>query len=507
MADDLGFSDIGCYGGEIETPNLDRLAAEGIRFTQFYNNAKCTQTRAALLSGLYHHQTDNLKIRNHVTIAEALGAAGYDTLMVGKWHLGSYASNKESSWEKRDQPTRRGFSRYFGFLTGAINFFTGRDYAAGHHVMVLNEKPYQVPGEFYSTDAFSDYAVKFIEDAAVTENPFFLYLAHNSPHYPLHAHAEDIERYQGKYSVGWDEIRRRRYERMIQMGILDPNWPLTPRDEIVPDWRSLTKEQRRDEDLLMAVFAAMVHSLDRGIGRVIDTLDQKGLAENTLVVFLSDNGGCCWASNRDSSEEPGPGTSGRTYDTEWANVSNTPFRSYKQYSHEGGASTPFIARWPGVVESGSITSEIAHLIDIMPTAIEASGAEYPKSFGGHDVLPMEGRSLIPTFRGGRRDEAPVFWEYASNHAVRLGRWKLVAERSRDWELYDMAADRSELNDLTEKRPDLVSKLATLYDGWAKRTGAKAHSQCLATEASSQVCYVDPETGKELNRAEALSLRR
>jgi arylsulfatase len=506
LCDDLGFSDLGCYGGEISTPNLDRLATEGMRFSQFYNDGKCTQTRAALLSGLYYHQSNNLITRNHVTLAEVLQQAGYQTLMVGKWHVGCYSVSKPETWSVEDQPTRRGFDRYFGFLTGAINFFSGREFRTGRNVMVLDEKKYDVPEDFYSTTAFTDHAIQFLNEAAEREDPFFLYLAYNAPHFPLHALPGDIDQYVGRYMEGWDVIRNKRYDRMLAKGLIDARWPLTLRDEIVPDWNSLTDSERQEEDLLMAVYAAMVHRLDRGIGRILDSLDRLHFSQNTVVMFLSDNGGCCWAANRKPESSPGPEESTRSYDTEWANVSNTPFRLYKQYSHEGGISTPFLVRWPAAIEAGSTTDEVGHLIDVMPTILEVTGAHYPDRFNNHSVLPLEGRSLMPALRGKNRPDAPIFWEFNANHAMRLGRWKLVAERSLGWELYDMDADRCELNNLVEQEPQVGTKLARMYDQWATRVGAKTHAECLGTKPSAQTCYLHPVTREELNRAQVLKLR-
>ncbi len=506
LCDDLGFSDLGCYGSEISTPNLDRLSTEGMRFTQFYNDAKCTQTRAALLTGLYHHQSNNLITRNHVTVAEALQQAGYQTYMVGKWHLGRYSASKPETWTVDDQPTRRGFDQYFGFLTGAINFYTGQEYRSGRNVMVLDEEQYNVPEDFYSTTAFTDQAIRYLNKATRKEAPFFLYLAYNAPHFPLHALPDDIEQYVGRYTSGWDEIRRERYDRMVAREIIDPQWLLSPRDEIVPEWNSLTDSQRQEEDLLMAVYAAMVHRLDRGVGRVLDSLDRLNLTENTVVMFLSDNGGCCWAANHKPDTTPGPAESTRSYDTEWANVSNTPFRLYKQYSHEGGISTPFIVRWPGTIEAGSMTNGIGHLIDIMPTVLEASGSSYPRQYNNYPVLPMEGRSLVPVLRGGTRPDAPIFWEFNANRAVRLGRWKLVAERSQDWELYDIDSDRCELTSLIEAEPEVAAQLSRKYDEWAERAGARTHAECLARDPSSQTCYQHPATRQQLHRMQALGLK-
>ena len=475
MADDLGFSDLGCYGGEIATPNLDGLAAEGMRFTQFYNNAKCTQTRASLLSGLYHQQTKNLKENNHVTIAEVLRVAGYTTLMSGKWHVAK-------------TPPERGFDRYFGFLSGAVNFFTGMDYATGKNLMRLDAEVFKVPSSgFYTTDAFTDYAIEFLDEASRKDKPFFLYLAHNAPHFPLHALPEDVAKYRGKYLKGWDALRAERHARMVRMGVIDPHWALSPRDAIVPAWDTLSRAEQQQEDLLMAVYAAMVDRLDQNMGRLLARLDRLGVAENTVVIFLSDNGACPYDFNDTPDLPPGPAESYRTYNSPWANAGNTPFRLYKQWSHEGGVSTPLIVRWPGRIEAaGTFSDQLGHVIDLMPTCVELAGADYPRRFNGHAVLPTEGISLVPALTGdrGRRDD-PVFWEYKGNRAVRIGKWKLVAERSNDWELYDVKADRCESSDLVQQQPERTAAMARLFDDWAERVGAESNETARSAAPSTQ----------------------
>ncbi len=479
LADDLGYSDIGSYGGEIQTPNLDQLAANGLRFTQFYNDAKCSPSRAALLTGLYHHQTQILeKQDNNVTLAEVLKQAGYITLIVGKWHLPK-------------SPLDYGFDRYFGFLGGAANYFTGKDFGSGRNLMRSDDKVYDVPkAGFYTTDAFTDHAIEFINESLGKGHPFFLYLAYNAPHFPLQALPQDIAKYRGKYKIGWDQVRANRFARMKQLGIATPEWSLTPRDTTVPDWNSLSEQEKKEEDLLMAVYAAMVDRMDKNIGRLITLLYSKGLIDNTLVMFFSDNGACPYDYNRTPHLPPGPAESYRSYDTEWANVSNTPFRLYKQNSHEGGIATPLILHWPRVIKKGGQTSnQLAHIIDIMPTLIDVAGAKYPKHFSrfkillptegisvGYKVLPMEGISLSPVLYGnkGRTDE-PIFWEWKGNRAVRAGTWKLVAERGRSWELHNMKTDRCELDDHIQSYPKQTKIMATMYDNWAKRYGAKSNS--------------------------------
>ena len=477
MADDLGYSDLGAYGGEINTPHLDRLAAEGMQFTQFYNNAKCTESRAALLSGVYHHQTNNFKIQNHVTLAEVLKDAGYATMMSGKWHL-------------PENPIDRGFDRYFGFLVGAVNFYTGYAWGDTDNPMRLGRDVYTVPDDFYSTDAFTDYAIEFIDEVKDQSSPFFLYLAHNAPHFPLHALPEDIEKYDGMYNEGWDELRATRYARMVDMQLISPDWALTPRDTLVPSWESLSPDEQEEEAYLMAVYAAMVDRLDQNIGRLMDYLESTGEAENTLVLFLSDNGACPWKADRTPGVAPGPAESYRTYNSEWANAGNTPFRLYKQYNHEGGIATPLIAYWPaGITEPGTRSDQVGHLIDFMPTLSDLAGATYPDSFGNHDVLPMEGISLASVFKGKQVTERPpIYWEFRGSRAVRMGNWKLVAERSKDWELYNVAEDRTELKEIGDEHPEIKAQMASMYDSWANRAGARANEEGLATPASTQPRY-------------------
>jgi arylsulfatase len=485
VCDDMGFSDIGCYGGEIDTPNLDRLAAGGLRFTDFHNNAKCSETRASLMTGLWHQQSKNLKLPGHVTMAEVLRTAGYRTLMSGKWHLAS-------------TPTERGFDRYFGFLSGAINFFTGLDWQTGENLMRLGSDEYHVPEDFYSTDAFTDFAIQFLNESAGEEQPFFLYLAHNAPHFPLHALPEEIAKYKGRYKIGWDVIRQRRHDRLRELGVIDDTWRLSPRDPKIEPWGEMTPGQIAFLEPMMAVYAAMVDRLDHNIGRLVKHLETTGQLGNTLIVFFSDNGACPYQRLRSPGVPPGPANSDIAYDARWANMCNTPLRLYKQYAHHGGTLTPMIAHWPeGIQARGQFSRFTSHLVDLMPTVVELSGAEYPSEFKGQKVLPMEGVSLVPAFEGDRdgpvsgspsrldRSNRPIFWEFAGNHAVRDGNWKLVAERSKDWELYDLSTDRSETEDLRVQLPEKVAQLASVYEAWAMRSGARSHEKCQAMKPSDQ----------------------
>jgi arylsulfatase len=481
VCDDMGFSDIGCYGSEIETPNLDRLAANGIRFVDFHNNAKCSESRASLLTGLWHRQSKNLKAAGNVTLAEVLRSACYRTLMSGKWHLAS-------------TPPERGFDRYFGFLSGAINFFTGVDWQTGKNLMRLDSEEYQVPADFYSTDAFTDHAINFLGNAQGDkrnqnhkDQPFFLYLAHNAPHFPLHARPEDIAKYKGRYRAGWDAIREQRFERLQESGLIDDNWRMSVRDPKVEAWASLNSQQREFLEPMMEVYAAMVDRLDQNIGRLVQYLKSTDQFDNTLILFFSDNGACPYERLNTPGVQPGSANSDIAYDARWANMCNTPLRLYKQYAHEGGTLTPMIAHWPnGIKARGSISKFTSHLVDLMPTFVELSGAQYPTEMAGQKILPMEGISLTPAFEGSKqRGDHPIFWEYSGNHAIRDGKWKLVAERSRDWELHDLSVDRCETIDLSDKHPDIVQQLATAYNTWAARTGAKSHKASRKIQPSSQ----------------------
>jgi len=486
MADDMGYSDIGCYGGEIATPNLDRLARGGLRFTQFYNGARCCPTRAALLTGLYAHQAgighmvDDRGFPSYlgrlntscVTIAEALRPAGFTTLMSGKWHVGE----DPAYW-----PTRRGFDHYFGLVNGSSSYFqVDKD----KH-MALEDQEYTPPEKgFYMTDAFTDRALGFLERQTSPDKPFFLYLPYTSPHWPLHALPEDIDKYRGTYMMGWDELRRQRHERMITLGVVSKDWPLTPRDERVPAWKDVTDKAFRD--LSMAVYAAQIDRMDQNIGRVLARLDQMGASDNTLILFLADNGGCAEEINRGA---PGVGPGGRdsywSYGLPWANASNTPFRLYKHWVHEGGISTPLIASWPGRVKApGSITTQPGHLIDLMATCVDVAGARYPQTFNGQAITPLEGKSLRPILEGREREpHQAIYWEHEGNRAVRQGQWKLVSrfEGGNPWELYDLEADRTETHNLGATNPAKVKELSGLWDAWAVRVGVQPWEQVKARQ--------------------------
>jgi arylsulfatase len=485
LADDMGFSDIGCYGGEVATPHLDALANNGLRLTQGYSAARCCPTRAALLTGLYPHQAgvgkmvSNADSRIHegpyqgflndhcVTLAEALKPAGYKTYMSGKWHVGE----RPEHW-----PRKRGFDRYFGLISGASSYWEILDQPGRMRQMALDDEPFTpTPGEFYMTDAFTDYAETFIDEHEGSD-PFLLYLAYTAPHWPLHAWEEDIAKYRGRYDQGWDVLRQERYARLVKLGIINEAWHLSPRDPEVPAWEDVPEEDRARWSELMAVYAAMIDRMDQGIGRVVEALRRKGALDNTLIVFMSDNGGCHETVEARKLDQPGtkPGERGSyvAYAKPWANASNTPFRLFKKYIHEGGIATPFICHWPeGIPARGALSHEVAHCIDIMPTCLSLAGAKYPKEFMGRAVTPVEGKDLTPVLRGGSREgHDHLCWEHFGNRGIRQGKWKLAATDRGEWQLFDLEADRTELNDLSEAMPEKGAALLALWEAWAARVG-------------------------------------
>jgi arylsulfatase len=491
MADDMGFSDIGPYGSEIDTPNLDRLAAQGLRFTEFYNTARCSPTRASLLTGLYPHQAgmgdmpdayaarvrkifDSPSYSDHLsytapTMAEVLRGAGYSTYMAGKWHLG---------YDRPQWPVDRGFDHSFTVIEGAMNYYgfgiqhTGK---VTDPPMAEDGEVYRPPREgFFATDAWTEHAVRYIGEQDRSK-PFFLYLAYNAPHWPLQAPAADIAKYRGRYlAKGWDEVRKERYDRLVSLGIIDAKWALAPRPDRVPAWESLPEAERRKWDDEMSIYAAQVERMDAGIGRVLDALRAKGMEENTLVIFLSDNGGAAEDPNRSlPGAVPGERDYFEGYGIRGAHVSSAPFRLTKKWVHEGGIATPLIVRWPAAgLEAGGIRRQPAEVIDLMPTFLDVSGASFPSTFGGASTLSPEGVSLLPAFRGEPLPRRAIVWEHEGNRAVREGKWKLVRQYPGPWELYDMEADRTELHDLAAREPERVRRMAAEYESWASRVGAK-----------------------------------
>ena len=475
MADDMGYSDIGCYGGEIQTPNIDKLAKGGLRFTQFYNTGRCCPTRASLLTGLYPHQAGvghMVSDRGHdgyrgelnrrcVTIAEVLQTANYSTYMSGKWHVTPVKDR--ANW-----PLQRGFDRYFGTIDGAGSFWTP------HSLIYDNEPPKGYPDDFYYTDAISDHAVKFVQEHKSVNKPFFMYVAFTAPHWPLHARKRDIAKYDGVYEKGWDEIRKARHAHMIELGIVRKEWRCTPRDGKAKAWDTVDTERKKDLVRRMQIYAAQVDSMDQGIGRIVDALRKRGMLNNTLILFLADNGGCAeggiWGFERKKGGELGTNSSFASYGLSWANASNTPFREYKHWVHEGGISTPLVAHWPsGIPARGEFRGAPGHLVDLMATCVDLSGAKYPTRYKGVDIQPVEGKSLVGVFHNIPLEREAIYWEHEGNRAVRVGQHKLVAKGARGpWELYDLAADRTELRDLSAEEPELTQKLATLWQRWAER---------------------------------------
>lgn len=526
MGDDMGYSDIGCYGGEIRTPHLDQLASDGLRFTQFYNTARCCPTRASLLTGLYPqqagvgHMVDDRGTpafrgdlsKNAVTIAEALKGAGYSTYMSGKWHITPYVIEDP---DKSNWPRQRGFDKFFGMISGAGSLYDPRS--------LTNDNQYVAPRDgFYCTTDFTDYAVQCIDEHKGDE-PFFLYLSYTAAHWPMHAPQEAIDKYKGHYDRGWDEIRKSRYARMKDIGLVEDSWEMTPRDSFVDPWSDDIPD--KDWELAnMETYAAMTTLMDEGIGQVVSALKANGQLDNTLIIYLQDNGACAeeldWITNRPEEKDlkpmlpgqlqtemiptitrdgkpiklmkeawPGPPEGYTAYGLNWANVSNTPFREYKHWVHEGGISSPLIVHWPAEIDpkskGGQFRSEPTHLIDIMATCIDVGGGTYPSNYNGNRIQPMEGESIVPVFDQKSLDREAIFWEHEGNRAVRLGKYKLISRASKkrsflwdkveeleqeDWELFNMETDRTEMNDIASEHKELVAEMSDMWLVWGKRTG-------------------------------------
>ena len=490
LSDDMGYSDIGCYGGEINTPNLDKLAAEGLRFTEFYNTGRCCPTRATLLSGLYAHQAGvghmvedrglpayrgELNDRC-ATIPEVLRPAGYGTYIVGKWHV---ARNLGPDGSQHDWPIQRGFEHFYGTLAGAGNYFAPKALYRENRPLDSAADPDYKPDQYYYTDAITEHAVRFINDHTGKQagKPFFMYVAYTAAHWPLHAKPQDIAKYKGKYDVGYDVIRQARIEKQKKLGLLDPRWTVSP---IVGAWDKV--QDKAWEARCMEVYAAQVDCMDQGVGRIVAALEKTGQLNNTIVMYLQDNGACAEdqqrAASRKEGKMPGPADTHISYGRDWANVSNTPLRYYKHWEHEGGISTPLIVRWPATIaagRNGSLVKDPGHLIDLMATCVDVGQAKYPQDLNGKPIQPMEGVSLRPVFEGKSLVRpSPLFFEHEGNKAVRDGKWKLVLAHGpkAPWELYDMETDRAEMHDLAEKEPQRAKDLAAKWDGWARRVGAQ-----------------------------------
>lgn len=452
LTDDLGFSDIGCYGSEVDTPNLDKLAKEGLRLTQCYNTAKCHSSRVSLLSGRWCHQAGDVGLSKAVTIPEVLGGAGYFTAMAGKWHLDK-------------QPTDFGFQRYFGHLSGATSYYQGDD------TFRLNGQPWKVPEKgFYTTVANVDYALKFLGEAREAKKPWFLYLAFNAPHSPLQPLEADYKKYLGKYDVGWDVIRAARVEKQKQLGLFDKSVEPSPRPDHVPAWDSLSPEMRSWEARRMAAYAALIDRVDQELGRVISDLKKNGELDNTLILFFSDNGACPYdrrSVGRD--QEPYEPDTRWSDSTGWAWARNTPFRYYKQNQFEGGIATPAIVHWPAGLKTppGSFSNSPTHIVDVLPTLAEIGGAKIPATWPGREPSPLAGISLAPLFAGKEiKDRPPIHLLFSSDRGLRDGDWKLVSFQSEPWELYNIARDRTELHNVAAEHPDIVERMSKQWTDMA-----------------------------------------
>ncbi len=526
MADDMGWSDLGCYGSEIATPNLDALAKRGVRFLQFYNTARCCPTRATLLTGLYAHQAGIGHMmedkgsdayrgdlnRQCVTIPEVLKPAGYRNYMCGKWHVTKHV-NPNSETDRGNWPLQRGFDRFYGTIHGAGSFFDPNSLVRDNSLISPFADPQYRPKEFYYTDAISDHATGFVGDHARehADKPFFMYVAYTAPHWPMHAKADDIAKYKGRYDQGYNAVRAARLERLKSMGMVDPSCELTPQRGSA--WSLVADKEF--ETRCMEVFAAMIDSLDQGVGRLVAELKRTKQLDNTLILFFQDNGGCAEGMGRGTQKTaphdrdskpsmpslgaeylqpdmipkqtrdgfsvrqgygilPGAADTYHGYGEAWANVSNTPFREYKHWVHEGGISTPLVAHWPaGIPKSrhNALESQPAHLIDLMATCVNLAGATYPTEYRGQSIQPMEGVALTPAFSGESLQRSqPLFWEHEGNRAIRDGDWKLVSKHPGDWELYNIAMDRTEMNDLQAKHADRVAMMAGQWQDWADRVG-------------------------------------
>ncbi|MDE0593015.1 MAG: arylsulfatase [Dehalococcoidia bacterium] len=505
MVDDLGYSDLGCYGGEISTPNIDKLGYNGLRFTQMYNGARCCPSRAALLTGLHPHQAGigqlsaDLGVRSYqgylredcVTIAEVLQTSGYRTMISGKWHVsGSWDNRDRANWvlgdKKHPMPKQRGFDRSFSLLNAADSFWNPKS-------LIIEDVLIDVEtSDFHMTDAIGDHAVNQIEESVEMGKPFFQYVAFNAPHWPLHAWEDDIAKYEGKYMAGYDAIRTSRHEQQKGLGVVDDKWEISPRDSDSPDWDDV--QNKEYEDIRMATYSAMIEQVDRGVGRIIDTLKKAGEFENTVIMFLSDNGGCAELFQEDTDWpdtsmwetentldgqpvrvgnvpelRPGPDTTFQSVELPWANVSDAPFRLFKRWIHEGGISTPFIVHWPNQIEKTNILNNPMHIIDIAATCYDIAGAQYPKEHNDTKITPLEGESFLPALQGRElKREQPITIEHEGNRGIRVGDWKLVAEWDKPWEMYNISDDRTEQNNLIDGEKDRVKAFEKSYYEWAER---------------------------------------
>jgi arylsulfatase A-like enzyme len=478
VCDDMGYSDVGCYGGELDTPAVDGLARDGVRLSQFYNTARCSPSRASLLTGLHPHQTGVGVLAQGVddrpdgyqghlndrctTVAEILKANGYTTAVTGKWHLARDPHRPDGTW-----PTYRGFDEFYGTLVGAGSYFDPLTLTRGEENV---DHEARAPG-FYYTDAITDEACAFV---ARTREPFFLYVAYTAPHWPLHARAEEIEKYDGVFADGWDVLRARRLRNLTDLGLLDERARLSPRDERVPAWEHDAWQLAR-----MQAYAAQIDRMDQGIARIVEALRARGVLDDTLLLFVSDNGASDEELQQARFEErtdvvppgvnvgnspaivPGSPDTYSSYGVGWANLSNAPFRLYKRWVHEGGIATPLVVHWPnGGLTAGGVAHAMFQLTDVLPTILDAAGARGPE---------LAGRSMLPALRGESVEPQPLYWEHTGNAAVRVGDWKLVRGFGGGWELYSMELDRTELHDVADRHPAVVRELAAAWDAWAARS--------------------------------------
>jgi arylsulfatase A-like enzyme len=484
LIDDMGFSDLQCYGGEVPTPNINKLAAEGVRFTQFYNTARCSPSRAALLTGLYPHQAgmgflDNMVVEgskgttgklneNCVTMAEVLKEAGYFTMMTGKWHLGHMHGTP---------PHQRGFMRSLAAPIGELYFPNQKQ--RRKEGLVLNGERHELDDpifgkNWYGPDLVTEWGLKFIDESIAAKKPFFYYLPHSAVHFPLQVPKADFDRYKGKYKVDWQKLREARHERQIEMGLVDAKWPLTPLPPDVFDWNTLSDKEKEHFDNTMSVYAAMIDHLDHTVGKLVAGLKQRGVLDNTAIFLMSDNGGNAESGPRGVliGQRPGGPQSTVFIGQCWATLANTPFWRYKHFTHEGGVSSPFIVHWPAGIDpqrNGKLESQPGHLVDIMPTVCEITGTQYPTEYHGHTIQPEEGISLLPAIGGKPLDrKAPIYFAHEGNRALRESKWKLVMKYKGPWELYDMEADRTERHNLIDAKPDLAKKLIAEWEAWAER---------------------------------------
>lgn len=519
MVDDMGYSDLGCFGGEIHTPNLDGLANNGMRFTQFFNAGRSCPSRAALMTGLYAQQAGIMAMGQSlntecVTIPEVLKTAGYHTAMTGKWHLsltqGIGNNADQMAWLSHQNtfnnrpfapietyPCNRGFDEHWGTIWGVVNHFDPFS-------LVHNEEPIYtdaIPSDFYSTDFITDKTIDLIDDLSAKEEPFFMYVAYNAPHWPLHAKPEDIKKYDGMYDEGWDVMREKRYARMVELGLISPEQTPVSRNESGRLWENETDKEFQAAN--MEVHAAMIDCVDQGVGRIIQKLKETGEYDNTIIIFSSDNGASSenygigefdrHDRTRDGqmvthdSRTPGDQLSYNYLGTGWAGAINTPFRYWKAESFHGGIAAPTIVHWPAGMKSGkgSIVNEPCHFIDIMPTCIALAGAEYPSTYNGHSIKPLaaEGRSLLPLISGEGEwnGERTLFWEHENGRAVRVGNWKMTSLRNGGWQLFDLSTDYSETNNVAAEYPDKVREMKTLWNNWAKSVGLKVEEEMADTE--------------------------